>query len=242
MHSITQPQTQPNSLTSTQARSMRVFSQETGNLSVRPMVQPAPDQPSYSGSSTRSPCVRALGDDLDVAVAHAAGVALMPAVIEVLAQLRGLPLLHVHVAGQVGRVVLDRQHAELGEVHHPGQRAVVVERGRRGIGLQIVRDVVGGLDEPAGVVGGQRLGAAHDAHRLELLLAHHRAAAVLGRHVAVVAVDGGEAHQVLPRGTDARRPRADDRRGRARSRAPAASPRCPCRPGGPRRAPRPRRR
>ena len=71
-----------------------------------------------------------------------------------------------------------------------------------GIRLEIVRDVVRHLDEPAGVVGGQGLGAAHDAHRLELLLAHHRAAAVLGGHVAVVAVDGREAHQVLPGGAD----------------------------------------
>ena len=51
-------------------------------------------------------------------------------------------------------------------------------------------------------MGGQRLGAAHDAHRFHLLLAHHRAAAVLGGHVAVVAVDGREAHEVLARGTD----------------------------------------
>ncbi len=61
MHSITQPQTQPNSLTSTQARSICVFSQETGIFSVRPMVQPAPDHPSYSGSSTRSPACGPLG-------------------------------------------------------------------------------------------------------------------------------------------------------------------------------------
>ena len=55
MHSITQPHTQPNSLTSTQARSSRVLSQVMASLSVRPICQPAPDQPSYSGSSTRSP-------------------------------------------------------------------------------------------------------------------------------------------------------------------------------------------
>ena len=55
MHSMTQPHTQPNSLTSTQARSMRVLSQVIASLSVRPIVQPAPDHPSYSGSSTRSP-------------------------------------------------------------------------------------------------------------------------------------------------------------------------------------------
>ena len=55
MHSITQPHTQPNSLTSRHARSSRVLSQEIAALSVRPIVQPAPDQPSYSGSSTSSP-------------------------------------------------------------------------------------------------------------------------------------------------------------------------------------------
>ena len=45
MHSITQPHTQPNSLTSTQARSSRVLSQVMASLSVRPICHPAPDQP-----------------------------------------------------------------------------------------------------------------------------------------------------------------------------------------------------
>ena len=54
-HSITQPQSQPNSLTSTQARSSCVLSHETATGSVHPMVHPAPDQPSYSGSSTIAP-------------------------------------------------------------------------------------------------------------------------------------------------------------------------------------------
>ena len=53
--SMTQPQSQPNSLTSTQARSIRVLSQATAVGSVQPMAQPAPDHPSYSGSSTSSP-------------------------------------------------------------------------------------------------------------------------------------------------------------------------------------------
>jgi hypothetical protein len=51
-HSITQPQSHPNSLTSTQARSICVLSHDTATGSVQPIVQPAPDHPSYSGSST----------------------------------------------------------------------------------------------------------------------------------------------------------------------------------------------
>src|SRR5437899_3559278 len=50
----------------------------------------------------------ALPDDRHVAVVHAAGAALMAAMVEALAQLRGLPLTHVD-RRDVGRVVLDRQ-------------------------------------------------------------------------------------------------------------------------------------
>src|SRR2546428_270980 len=88
------------------------------------------------------------------------------------------------------------------EVHHPRQRAVLVERLRGGAGTEIEADVVGGLHEPARVRRPQRLRPAHDGHRLELLLAHDRAAAVLGGDVAVVTLDGGEAREVLPRGPD----------------------------------------
>src|SRR5262249_39072583 len=59
------------------------------------------------------PRVRAVPDHLDVAVAHAAGIALVPAMIEALPELHRLPLAHIHVAGEVGRVVLDREHAQL---------------------------------------------------------------------------------------------------------------------------------
>src|SRR4029453_16675276 len=56
MPSITQPHSQPNSLTSRHARSSWVLSQATPSLSaVTPIVQPAPDHPSYSGSSTILP-------------------------------------------------------------------------------------------------------------------------------------------------------------------------------------------
>ena len=120
----------------------------------------------------------------------------MPAVVEALAELGGFPLGEV-VVGDVRRVVLDRQHAHLAEVGDAGQRAPLVERLRRGIGLEIVGHVVGGLHDAPRIVGPQRLGAAHDRHRLQLLLAHHGPAAVLRRDVAVVAVDGGEAHEVL---------------------------------------------
>src|SRR5262245_7158793 len=84
------------------------------------------------------PLLRALTDDGHVAVVHAAGVALMPAVVEVLAGLRRLPDAHVgagHVRRQVRRVVLDGQRAHLGEVHDAGQRAVLVERARRRVAL-----------------------------------------------------------------------------------------------------------
>src|SRR5437773_1955110 len=65
----------------------------------------------------------AAADHLHVAVVHAAGVALMAAVIEALAELRRLPVGQL-VVGAVGRVVLDGQRAELAEVHAAGQRAV----------------------------------------------------------------------------------------------------------------------
>src|SRR5216117_2058453 len=146
--------------------------------------------------------VRPLPDDRHVAVVHAARVALVPAMVEALAQPRRLPRLHVHVAGDARRVVPDRQRPHLREVHDAGQRAVLVERARRGIGLEVVRDVVGGLDDPARVRSAQRLGAPHDRDGLQLLLAHDRADAVLGRNVAVVTLDGGPTHEMLAGGTD----------------------------------------
>ncbi len=141
-------------------------------------------------------------DHRHVAVVHAARVALVAAVIEVLAQARRLPLRHVHARDDVGRVVLDGQHAELGQVRHARQRAVLVQGARGGVGLEVVRDVVGGLHHAARVGRAQRLGALHHCHRLQLLLAHDGAHAVLRGHVAVVALDGGEAHEVLAGGAD----------------------------------------
>ena len=126
----------------------------------------------------------------------------MPAVVEALAQPRRLPRLHVDVAGEARRVVADRQRAHLREVHDARQRAVLVQRARGRVRLEIVRDVVGALDQPAGVGSAQRLGALHDGHRLELLLAHDGADTVLRRDVAVVALDRREADEVLAGGTD----------------------------------------
>src|SRR5919201_1086298 len=146
--------------------------------------------------------VWSLADHRHVTVMHAAGVALMPAMVEAFAQPRRLPRLHVHVAGDVRRVVADRQRAELREVHDTGQRAVLVERARGRICLEIVRDVVGALHQRARIGRAQRLGALDDGHGLQLLLTHDGADTVLRRDVAVVALDGGEAHEVLPRGTD----------------------------------------
>src|SRR5262245_12931627 len=141
-----------------------------------------------------------VADDRHVAVVHPALVALMPAVVEVLAQLRRLPRGHVgagDVRRQVRGVVLDRQGPHLREVHDARQRAVLVEGARGRVGLQIVRHVLGRLHQPARIDGAQRFGALHDRDGLEPLLAHHRAAAVLGRDVAEIALDGGEAHEVL---------------------------------------------
>src|SRR3989475_7339989 len=140
--------------------------------------------------------VRPLADDGHVAVVHAAGVALVAAVVEALAQLGRLPLRHVGVGG-VRRVVLDRQGAELVEVHHAGQRAVLVERAHGGIGLEVVGDLVGGLHDAARVVDRERPGALHDRDALQLLLAHDGAHAVLGGDVAVVALNRREPREVL---------------------------------------------
>src|SRR2546427_12677706 len=58
---MTQPHSQPHSLTSTHARSHSVLSHATPSRSADPIAHPQPDQPSYSGSSTiapfRSPCL-----------------------------------------------------------------------------------------------------------------------------------------------------------------------------------------
>src|SRR5215831_5541405 len=142
----------------------------------------------------------AVADDRHVAVVHPARVALMPAVLEVLAQLRRFPGRHVgagDVRGQVGRVVLDRQGAHLRKVHDARQGAVLVERPRGRVGLQVVRHVLGRLHQPARIDSPQRLRALHDRDGLEPLLAHHRAAAVLGRDVTEVALDRRELHEVL---------------------------------------------
>ena len=125
----------------------------------------------------------------------------MAAVVEAVAKLGGLPRRHVH-RGQVRRVVLDGQGAELVEVGDAGQRPPAVERGGRRIGLEVVGDVVGGLHEPARIMRREGLGAADNAHGFQLLLPHHSAAAVLRSDVAIVALDGGEAHEALPGGAD----------------------------------------
>src|SRR5207237_1929076 len=147
----------------------------------------------------------AVTDHRHVAVVHAAGVALVTAVVEVLAELWRLPRGHVgarDVRGQVGRVALDRHGAHLREVHDTRQGAVLVERARRGVGLQIVRHVLGGLHQAPRIGGAQRLRALDDRHGLQPLLAHRRAAAVLGRDVAEITLDGGELHEIFAGGTD----------------------------------------
>src|SRR4030095_13211276 len=161
---------------------------------------PAAGQALVLGLADNLPLLRALPDDRHVAVVHAAGVALMAAMIEVLAELRCLPDAHVgagDVGRQVGRVVLDGQGAHLREVHDAGQRAVLVERARRRVGLEVMGHLLRRLHHAAGIGGGDRLRPLHDRDRLEPLLAHDGAAAVLGGDVTEVALNGGEAHEVL---------------------------------------------
>ena len=171
------------------------------SLSVRPICQPAPDHPSYSGSSTSSPAFGPLPITWMWQWCMPQALHWCPAVVEARAELGGLPRRHVH-RRQVRRVVLDRQDAQLVQVGDAGKRSPAVERRGRRIRLEIVRDIVRRLDEPARVMGRERLGAAHDAHGLELLLAHDGAAAVLGGDVTVVALDRREADEVLAGGAD----------------------------------------
>ena len=147
--------------------------------------------------------VLAARQDLHVAVVHAAGVALVAAVVEAVPERGRLPLLHVDARQRhVRRVVLDRERAEPEEVHDARQRAVLVERLGRGVGPELVGDVVGRGDEAPGIGRPERPVAPDDGHRLQALLPHDGADAVLGRDVAVVALDRGEAHQVLAGGAD----------------------------------------
>src|SRR5262245_43583722 len=184
---------------------------------IEPRVEPRhrvlvgePDRPASAGPSFVLGLVHELAltrttrNDLDVAVPHPAGVALVTSMVVVPAQPGRRPLVHVHGA-EVRRVVLDRQHAQLVEIRHAGQRAPVVERARRRISLEIVGDLVRGLHQSARVVRRQGFGAAHDAHGLQLLLSHHGAAAVLRGNVTVVPLDGCEPYAMLtgrPDGVD----------------------------------------
>src|SRR5438093_6739472 len=111
------------------------------------------------------PLLSALTDDRHVAVVHAAGVALVAAMVEVLAKLGRFPRAHVgagDVRRQIRRVVLDRQGAHLRQVHDPRQRAELVERARRRVRLEIVGHVLRRLHQTAGIGGAERLRALHD--------------------------------------------------------------------------------
>ena len=58
LHALHHPAAHPAELVDVHAGAVDpVLSQLTASLSVRPICQPAPDQPSYSGSSTRSPAI-----------------------------------------------------------------------------------------------------------------------------------------------------------------------------------------
>ena len=202
LHAFHDPAAHPAELVDVQAGAVETRVEPADALLVRGPDRPARARPSFVlGLVDELAGLGSIPYDLDVAVVHAAGIALMPAVVEAVAKLGGLPRRHVH-RGQVRRVVLDGQGAELVEVGDAGQRPPAVERGGRGIGLEVVGDVVGSLHEPARIMRREGLGAADNAHGFQLLLPHHGAAAVLRSDVAIVALDGGEAHEALPGGAD----------------------------------------
>ena len=60
-----------------------------------------------------------------------------------------------------------------------------------------MRDLRRRQPQAARIGDAQRLAAAHDGHGFEALVAHHGTAAVLARHVPIIAVDGGKAHLVF---------------------------------------------
>src|SRR5262249_39699644 len=75
------------------------------------------------------PLVLPLRQYLHVAVVHAARVALVPAVIEAVAERRRFPLLHVDTRQRdIRRVVLDRERAQSKQVDHAREGPVLVER------------------------------------------------------------------------------------------------------------------
>ena len=122
----------------------------------------------------------------------------MPAVVESRAQLGRLPLRHVH-RGEVGGVVLDREHAELVEVGDAGQGApVVAASASAGSVLRSWAMSSAACTSPRGSCARSPPVPRTMHTALSFFFSHDRAAAVLGRHVAVVAVDGGEADEILP--------------------------------------------
>src|SRR5215470_8920516 len=133
------PAAQPAPLVDVHAHLVALGVEPGDAVAVRRADRPAAAGPAFVlGLVDDLPLLRTLTDDGHVAVVHAASVALMAAVVEVLAELRRLPDAHVgavDVRRQVGRVVLDGQGAHLGEVHDAGQRAVLVERACRRVGL-----------------------------------------------------------------------------------------------------------
>src|SRR6266850_1067636 len=133
-----------------------------------------------------------------MAVVHATGVALVPAMVKAIAQTGGRPFVHVYAFwDDVGRVVFNGQGTQAGEANHAGQGTVLVQRLRRGVKLQIVRNLLRGQPQATWVSHTQRLAATHNGDGLEALVAHDGAAAVLAGHVPVVTVDGGKAYLVF---------------------------------------------
>src|SRR5262249_17517733 len=66
-----------------------------------------------------------------------------------------------------------------------------------GVKLQIVCDLLRCQPQAARVIDAQRLAAAHDGYGFEALVTHDGTAAVLARHVPIIAVDSGKAHLVF---------------------------------------------
>src|SRR5437870_8689265 len=116
LHAFHDPAAHPAELVDVQAGAVEARVEPADALLVRGPDRPARARPSFVLRLVDE--LAGLGSipyDLDVAVVHAAGIALMPAVVEAVAKLGGLPRANVH-RGQLPLAVSDGQGAELVEV------------------------------------------------------------------------------------------------------------------------------
>src|ERR671931_2770024 len=97
----------------------------------------------------------------------------MPAMVKAIAQTGCRPFVHVYTFWDyVGRVVFDGQGTQAGEANHAGQGTVFVQRLRRRVKLQLVRNFIRGQPQAARVSHTQGLSAPYDSDSLEALVAH----------------------------------------------------------------------